>query len=114
MTSINETKADEMAASEKPAAAVTASEAKTGGRRTRNATLEATGAPAPQVSKLDRLTTLLSRPDGASLAEMVEATGWQAHSVRGAMAGALRKRGHAVASAKGEDGVRRYRIGSAA
>ncbi len=69
---------------------------------------------ARRPTKLDRLIALLSRPDGASLAEMVEATGWQAHSVRGAIAGALRKRGHVIASSKAEDGVRRYRIGGAA
>lgn len=65
-------------------------------------------------TKLDRLIALLSRPAGASLAEMMTATSWRAHSVRGAMAGSLRKRGHAVASARDGDGVRRYRIGGAA
>jgi hypothetical protein len=39
---------------------------------------------------------------------MVEATGWQQHSVRGALAGALKKRGLAITSEK-VDGVRRYR-----
>ncbi|WP_417497453.1 DUF3489 domain-containing protein [Maricaulis sp.] len=37
------------------------------------------------------------------------ATGWQAHSVRGALAGALRKKGHIITSTV-DDGVRRYRI----
>jgi len=58
-------------------------------------------------SRLDQLQTLLTGNGGASIAEMTEATGWQAHSVRGAMAGALRKRGLAITSAK-VDGVRRY------
>ncbi len=65
------------------------------------------------VSKLDQLVAKLSGPEGATLAEMVAATGWQAHSVRGAMAGALKKRGHVIASEK-PDGVRRYRIAAAA
>lgn len=43
---------------------------------------------------------------------MVKATGWQQHSVRGALAGAMKKRGHAVISDK-IDGTRRYRIGEA-
>ena len=43
-----------------------------------------------------------------SIAEMVEATGWQQHSVRGAMAGALKKRGLTITSEK-VDGTRRYR-----
>ena len=56
------------------------------------------------------ITALLTRPDGASLAEMIEATGWQAHSVRGFLSGALgRKHGLTVTSAT-EDGVRRYRL----
>lgn len=67
-------------------------------------------APAPVgSSKLDRLVVLLRRPEGATIAQMTEATGWQAHSVRGALAGSLRKKGHAVTSEK-VDGTRCYRI----
>ena len=51
-------------------------------------------------SKLDRLTTILSRGDGADMPTLIEATGWQAHSIRGAMAGALKKKGHTVTSEK--------------
>jgi hypothetical protein len=60
------------------------------------------------LSRLDQLQALLARPDGATIAEMVEATGWQQHSVRGAMAGALKKHGVMITSTKIE-GVRRYR-----
>lgn len=63
--------------------------------------------PAKQPSKLDQVETLLLKPTGASIAEIMAATGWQQHSVRGAMAGALKKRGLAIASDK-VDGVRRY------
>lgn len=60
---------------------------------------EAAVISAPRApSKLDRLTTILSHEDGADMAAMIEATGWQAHSIRGALAGALKKRGHAVSS----------------
>jgi hypothetical protein len=70
----------------------------------------APAAPAErQPGKLDRVEALLRREAGASIAEMVEATGWQQHTVRGAMAGALKKRGLAIVSDKA-DGVRRYRI----
>lgn len=58
-------------------------------------------------SRLEQLQALLTRPDGASIADMVEATGWQQHSVRGAMAGALKKRGVTITSEK-IDGARRY------
>lgn len=64
------------------------------------------------VSKLERLVALLLRPEGASLHELAEATGWQAHSVRGAISGALRKKGHNVHSEL-VDGTRRYRFGAA-
>ena len=60
-------------------------------------------------AKLDLLVVRLRRPGGASIDDLAKITGWQAHSVRGAMAGALRKKGHAVTSDK-VDGVRRYRI----
>ena len=69
----------------------------------------AKSAPAAKLpSNLDQIGTLLLRENGASIAEMVEATGWQQHSVRGAMAGALKKRGLTITSEK-VDGTRRYR-----
>ena len=60
-------------------------------------------------SKIDLLIARLQRPTGSSIAELAKVTRWQAHSVRGAMAGALRKKGHNVTSDK-VDGVRRYRL----
>ena len=66
---------------------------------------ETTKAP----SKLDQLVTLLSQPGGVDLATMMTTTGWQAHSVRGALAGSLRKKGHQIISEKIE-GVRTWRI----
>ncbi len=59
-------------------------------------------------SKLDRLEALLLAPSGAAIADLMTATGWQQHSVRGALAGAIKKRGLLVTSDK-VDGVRRYR-----
>jgi hypothetical protein len=67
----------------------------------------ASDAPEPPLSKLDTILTLLRRENGASLAELVKATGWQPHSVRGALAGSLKRKGHAVVSEK-RDGERRY------
>ena len=64
--------------------------------------------------KLGRLVDLLERSEGVDLADMMQATGWQAHSVRGAMAGALKKRfALAITSQKTEAG-RIYRIASQA
>jgi len=58
-------------------------------------------------SKLDRLEALLLADTGASIAELMAVTGWQQHSVRGAMSGALAKRGLEISSDR-IDGVRRY------
>ena len=67
--------------------------------------------PTKAPTKLEQIVILLSRTAGASLADLVAATGWQAHSVRGALAGSLKRKGHAIVSEK-VDGERRYRIGA--
>ena len=62
-------------------------------------------------TKQAMMIELLNRPGGATLAEIVEATGWQAHTVRGAMAGALKKKlGLTVTSEKDEVRGRVYRL----
>jgi len=53
---------------------------------------------------------LLRRKNGATLAEIVEKMGWQKHTVRGFMAGAMKKAGYQVESFKPEGGERTYRI----
>jgi uncharacterized protein DUF3489 len=64
-----------------------------------------------RVTKQERMLTLLSQPEGASIEEMMQATGWQQHSVRGFLAGTVkRKLGFALTSSKPDDGVRRYHI----
>ena len=64
-------------------------------------------------SKLDLLIARLQRPNGASIDELSKITCWQVHSVRGALAGALKRKGH-VATSEKVDGVRRYRLDEAA
>lgn len=78
---------------------------------TSSAPTDAAPSDAAPATKLDTIIALLRRDGGATLAELVEATGWQAHSVRGALAGALKKKGYAVASSK-QDGIRRYSLAS--
>ncbi len=57
------------------------------------------------------LIDLLKRKTGATIDEIIEATGWQAHSVRGAISGALKKKlGLAVSSEKVDGRGRVYRI----
>ena len=63
----------------------------------------------PGTTKLALLVAHLSAPGGATIAELCKATGWQPHSVRGGLAGALRRKGHVIRSEK-EGGLRRYRI----
>ncbi|MGV8996869.1 MAG: DUF3489 domain-containing protein [Parvibaculaceae bacterium] len=64
-----------------------------------------------QVSKSEQVLKLLRRKKGASLAEMQEATGWQAHSVRGFLSGTVKKRmGLPLQSEQSEKGGRRYLI----
>ena len=70
-------------------------------------------AAAPQpASKRAKVIALLARPDGATLAELCEQTGWLAHSARAFLTG-LRKGGHRVERSR-SDGVTRYAITEAA
>ncbi len=43
-------------------------------------------------TKQDIVIELLRRPEGVTIAQMIEATGWQSHTCRGVLAGALKKR----------------------
>ncbi|WP_295314919.1 DUF3489 domain-containing protein [Roseobacter sp.] len=60
-------------------------------------------------TKLQIILNLLSRDSGAALDDLCKATGWQSHSVRGAMAGTLKRKGHIITSQK-NDGVRMYHL----
>ena len=65
-------------------------------------------------TKQAQLIDMLRRPEGANIAEIVAATGWQAHTVRGAMAGALKKKlGLEVTSEKDEERGRVYKLPAA-
>lgn len=62
-------------------------------------------------SKTAKVLDLLQRSGGATLKDLIKATGWQAHSVRGFLSGALAKKmGLPVISIKNEDGERRYSV----
>jgi len=62
-------------------------------------------------SKTATILELLRRAKGATLTELMEATSWQAHSVRGFISGTLgKKMGLIVKSEKQEDGTRVYSI----
>jgi hypothetical protein len=85
------------------------------GRRARSRAAEAAAKAAPrrtrEATKQALLIGLLDRPEGATIEEIVGATGWQPHTVRGAFAGALKKRlGLTITSEKREGRGRVYRI----
>ena len=64
-----------------------------------------------RVTKHDRVLELLSQRNGATIPEMMQATGWQQHSVRGFLAGTVKKKlGFTLTSSKSEGDLRRYRI----
>lgn len=65
---------------------------------------------SPGTSKQDQLITLLRSAAGASMADMMALTGWQSHTVRGMLSGALRKRLGLNVQCQRVDGVHQYRI----
>ena len=71
------------------------------------------GGPPSQGSKTAKVLDLLKRSGGATLKEIMKATTWQSHSVRGFLSGTLRKKmGLRVDSFKRNDNERTYRIPS--
>ena len=61
-------------------------------------------AATENITKKERVIALLRRDEGATLADLMAATGWQAHSVRGFISGTLRKKlGHDVTSRQRDD-----------
>jgi hypothetical protein len=66
-----------------------------------------TASVSKSESKIEKVVALLQRPEGATLDDLVAATGWQPHTTRAALTG-LKKKGHVIDSEKA-NGVRRYR-----
>jgi hypothetical protein len=65
---------------------------------------------APKPRKIDKIIAMMRRPKGATISDLTKVTTWQAHSVRGAISGTIRKKqGLNVVSKKSGD-VRLYRI----
>jgi Protein of unknown function (DUF3489) len=70
--------------------------------------------PSPKrPSKSAAILAMLQRPDGATLDQLVIATGWLPHTARAALTG-LKKKGHEVTSDKPAGGVRTYHVRAAA
>ena len=73
-------------------------------------TVDPTGTKPEPGSKQARVIAMLQSPAGATIAGMMQATGWQQHSVRGFLAGVVRKRLKLKLGSKEVDGTRVYRV----
>ena len=86
------------------------SSAKTAAAPPAKATKVSPGRRNPH-SKQDQIVALLQRPGDATLEGLVKVTGWQKHSVRGFLAGTVRKKLKLPLLSEKIDGIRTYRIG---
>ena len=85
--------------------------AKKGAKGAKRAKVPEKAAGVREGSKTAKVLDLLKRPGGATTKELIKATGWQPHSVRGFLSGTVgKKMGLAVTSTKGEDGERTYSV----
>jgi hypothetical protein len=72
--------------------------------------IEPAGQKPDRASKQSRVIAMLQSPDGATIDAIMEATGWQQHSVRGFLAGVVRKKLKLKLSSTKVDDHRLYRI----
>ena len=82
--------------------------------KTKDKAADAAAPDAPETlaraTKIETVVAMLRSPEGADVTALAEATGWQNHSVRGAIAGHIKKKlGLAVTTTK-VDGKTLYRI----
>jgi hypothetical protein len=81
------------------------------GRKPRKRSVSRSSKSSSSATKTAILLALLSKPEGATVETMAHPAGWQTHSIRGFLAGHIRKKlGLMLSSEKDADGVRRYRI----
>ena len=80
------------------------------GRRRSSAQATPQMPPAGPTGKLGLLVQKLRQAGGVTIAEMAEATGWQHHSVRGALSGSISKKWSLPVTSEKIDGVRRYSL----
>jgi hypothetical protein len=110
----DEPKASQKASSAKRARNAAPKKAKSGkkaspAKKAPKSAKKATGAR--DGSKAAKVLDLLKRPGGATAKELMKATGWQPHSIRGFLSGTVgKKMGLAVVSTKSEDGERSYAV----
>jgi Protein of unknown function (DUF3489) len=81
----------------------------TAGKKAKPARAKEAGTPRAE-SKGAKILELIGGPKGATLAEIVKATDWQKHSIRGFLSTAAKKHGLKIESTKTEAGDRVYQI----
>lgn len=62
------------------------------------------------VTRAQTMIAMMRKPDGATAAELSAAVGWQLHSVRGFIAGTLKKRSDLTVTAERKDGATHYLV----
>ena len=67
--------------------------------------------PLPAKSKIANVVDMLRKPGGTTIKAIMSATGWQSHSVRGAISGAIKKKLGLKVVSEIRGGERFYRIG---
>ena len=107
-----------LAANVAPQGATDAPKGKRSGKKATGAKKPARGKEratgSREGSKKAEVLELLRRKQGVTLAEIMKATGWQKHSVRGFLSGAVgKKMGLEVTSFRNDDGERTYKVASA-
>lgn len=93
-----------------------AAEAAGGSRKAAESKSKPTAKPAAKAAETKTAIVVkkLSSPKGVTTEVLMEATGWQAHSVRGFLSAVVKKKlGLNLVNEMGKDGVRRYRIENA-
>jgi len=78
--------------------------------KAKKAAKEPDAAAPREGSKTAQVVAMLQRKNGATIEEIMKTMGWQRHTVRGFMAGAMKKAGYTVESFKPEGGERTYRL----
>ncbi|ALN64594.1 hypothetical protein GLA29479_3743 [Lysobacter antibioticus] len=68
----------------------------------------------PKANRVEQVVAMLLRPEGATIPQVMEVTGWLPHSTRGFFAGALKKKGYTLVSDKSGKADRVYRIATEA
>lgn len=89
------------------------SQTKAASRAKRTQQPQTNRAPAPKLTRADQLIALMRADGGATAQELAAAVGWQVHSVRGFIAGTLKKRSDLTVAAQRMDGVTRYHVADA-